>query len=65
MTFYANITLREGGTLLANSVGNGVKVANVALTNKQVDNNFANISIEVANLSNTVINPIPFAIALG
>ena len=61
---FANITLRTTGTLLSNNV-NGVFIANTALTNQQVDNNFANLSIEISNTSNNVINPIPFAIALG
>lgn len=62
---YANITLRTTGTLLPNNINNGVNVANVALTNQQVDNNFANLSIEISNNANNIINPIPFAIALG
>ena len=61
---FANITLRTTGTLLSNNV-NGVYIANTALTNQQVDNNFANLSIEISNNSNNIINPIPFAIALG
>ena len=62
---YANITLRTTGTLLNNAYSEGVFIANTALTNQQVDNNFANLSIEISNTSNNVINPIPFAIALG
>lgn len=61
---FANITLRTTGTLLSNNQ-NGAFVANTALTNQQVDNNFANLSIEISNTSNNIINPIPFAIALG
>jgi len=62
---FANITLRTSGTLLPNAVTNGVFVKNAALTNQEVDNNFANLSIEISNTSNNAINPIPFAIALG
>ena len=62
---YANITLRTTGTLLPNAVTNGVNVKAAALTNQEVDNNFANLSIEISNTSNNAINPIPFAIALG
>ena len=62
---YANITLRTTGTQLANLTSEGVTVKNAALTNQEVDNNFANLSIEISNTSNNAINPIPFAIALG
>tara|TARA_R100001480_G_scaffold152393_1_gene154386 strand:- start:72 stop:266 length:195 start_codon:yes stop_codon:yes gene_type:complete len=62
---YANITLRTTGTLLPNAVTNGVTVKNAALTNQQVDNNFANLSIEISDTANTIVDPIPFAIALG
>ena len=62
---YANITLRTTGTLLPNAITNGVNVKGAALTNQEVDNNFANLSIEISNTSNNTINPIPFAIALG
>ena len=62
---YANITLRTTGTLLPDTVTNGVNVKGAALTNQEVDNNFANLSIEISDTSNTIINPIPFAIALG
>ena len=62
---YANITLRTTGTLLPNAITNGVNVKNAALTNQEVDNNFANLSIEISNTANTASTVIPFAIALG
>lgn len=62
---YANIILRTTGTRLNNAYSEGVFVKNAALTNQEVDNNFANLSIEISDTSNTIINPIPFAIALG
>ena len=63
---YANITLRTTGTLLPDAVTNGVNVKGSALTNQQVDNNFANLSIEISNTANNAsAAAIPFAIALG
>ena len=63
---FANITLKTVGTNLPNSLTNGVNVANVSLTNQQVDNNFANLSIEISNTANNAsASAIPFAIALG
>lgn len=62
---YANITLRTTGTLFENVTSEGVTVKNAALTNQEVDNNFANLSIEISDTANTIVDPIPFAIALG
>ena len=63
---FANITLRTTGTLLPNALTNGVNVKNASLTNQQVDNNFANLSIEISNTANNAsASAIPFAIALG
>ena len=62
---YANITLRTVGTRLANLTSEGVTVKNAALINQEVDNNFANLSIEISNTANTASTVIPFAIALG
>jgi hypothetical protein len=63
---YANITLRTTGTLLPNNLTNGVNVKGAALTNQEVDNNFANLSIEISNTANNAsASAIPFAIALG
>ena len=63
---YANITLRTTGTLFENVTSEGVTVKNAALTNQEVDNNFANLSIEISNTANNAsASAIPFAIALG
>ena len=63
---YANITLRTVGTRLANLTSEGVTVKNAALINQEVDNNFANLSIEISNTANNASSAaIPFAIALG
>jgi len=62
---YAQITLRTTGTLLPNNLTNGVNVKNASLTNQEVDNNFANLNIEISDTANTIVDPIPFAIALG
>lgn len=57
----AIITLRQ-----ANVVSSpGAVIKGSPLTNSEVDNNFANINVEVSEVNSRIQDPIPFAIALG